>query len=146
MARADGDVAFNNDGADISQRMQNNMAKFGRERALKIFADWTDLIAEGEIAKEMPHRLKGADRNSVHTVRDWGAGHFMHDQISGFHRDPTVNAGVPYFGLGMLAGNLEILDPTTLKTQTVPIQGLHGSAHDEDARLHADEMDEKGSV
>ncbi len=146
MARADGDVAINNMGKDLSQQMQNSMAKFGRERGLKMYADWTDRIAAGEVPKVTPHRPEGMERNVVLTIRDWGGGHFIHDQISSDHRDPNVNAGGPVYGMGMLHGNLEILDVKTLKTETIPIPGLDGSAHDQDTRIHADEMDGKGRV
>jgi len=146
MARAEGDPVINNDGKTLSQMMQNNMAHFGRERGLKMYADWTDRIAAGEVPKEAPARPQGVERNLVLTIRDWGGGHFIHDQISSDHRDPNVNAGGPYYGMGMLHGVLEILDPKTLKTSSIPIPGVDGSAHDDSVRIHADEMDQKGRV
>jgi hypothetical protein len=146
MVRADGDPAINNNGKDMSQQMQNNMAHFGRDRALKMYATWTDAIAAGQTPKVTPPRPAGVERNLVLTIMDWGGGRFVHDQISSDHRDPTVNAGGPVYGMGMLHSQLEILDPKTLKTSTIPIPGLEGQAHDDTVRIHADEMDGKGRV
>ncbi len=146
MVRADGDPAIHNNGKDMSQQMQNSMAHFGRDRALKMYANWTDAIASGATPKITPPRPEGVERNVVLTITDWGGGRFIHDQISTDHRDPNVNAGGPIYGMGMLHSNLEILDPKTFKTESIPIPGLDGSAHDDSVRIHADEMDSKGRV
>ena len=146
MVRADGDPAINNNGKDMSQQMQNNMAHFGRDRALKMYANWTDAIAAGKTPEITPPRPAGVERNVVLTITDWGGGRFIHDQITSDHRDPHVNAGGPIYGMGMLHSNLEILDPKTLKTTSIPIPGIDGSAHDDTVRIHADEMDGKGRV
>ncbi len=146
MTRADGDPAIHNNGKDMSLQMQNNMAHFGRDRALKMYATWTDNIAAGATPKETPPRPQGVERNVVLTIMDWGGGRFIHDQITSDHRDPTVNAGGPIYGMGMLHSQLEILDPKTLATSTLPIPGLDGSQHDDTVRIHADEMDSKGRV
>jgi hypothetical protein len=146
MVRADGDPAIHNFGKDMSGMMQNNMAHFGRDRALKMYASWTDSIAAGALPKETPPRPEGVERNVVLTIMDWGGGRFIHDQISTDHRDPHVNAGGPIYGMGMLHSQLEILDPKTLATSTVMVPGIDGSAHDDSVRIHADEMDGKGRV
>ena len=147
MARGDGDIAINNAGKGLSGQMQNNMAHFGKQRGLKMYADWTDRIAAGAVPKETPPRPQGVERNAVITIEDWGGGHFIHDQASSDHRDPHVNAGGPIYGMGTLHGNLEVLDPKTLKTTTIPIPGVDPVvAHDETAGVHADEIDQKGRV
>jgi hypothetical protein len=146
MARADGDPVINNSGKDLSGMMQNNMAHFGKERALKMYASWTDQIAAGTTPKETPPRPEGKERNLVLTITDWGGGKFIHDQASSDYRDPHVNAGGPIYGMGMLHGELEILDPKTFKTESIPIPGLDGSAHDDTVRIHADMIDGKGRV
>ena len=146
MVRADGDPAIHNNGKDMSQQMQNNMAHFGRDRALKMYANWTDAITAGATPKEVPSRPEGKERNLVLTIEDWGGGRFIHDQITSDHRDPHVNAGGPIYGMGMLHSNLEILDPKTMQTTSLPIPGLDGSQHDDSVRIHADEMDGKGRV
>jgi hypothetical protein len=146
MARADGDPAINNSGKELSGMMQNNMAHFGKERALKMYASWTDQIAAGLTPKVTPHRPEGVERNVVITIMDWGNGKFIHDQASSDYRDPNVNAGGPIYGMGMLHGELEILDPKTFKISAIPIPGLDGSAHDDSVRIHADMIDGKGRV
>jgi hypothetical protein len=146
MARADGDPVINNSGKELSGMMQNNMAHFGKERALKMYADWTDKIAAGQTPKETPQRPSGEERNVVLTIMDWGGGKFIHDQASSDYRDPHVNAGGPIYGMGMLHGELEILDPKTMKTSSIPIPGLDGQAHDDTVRIHADMIDGKGRV
>lgn len=146
MARADGDPVINNSGKDLAGMMQNNMAHFGKERALKMYASWTDQIAAGATPKEVPARPSGKERNLVITVMDWGGGKFIHDQSSSDYRDPHVNAGGPFYGMGMQHGELEILDPKTFKTSSLPIPGLDGGAHDDSVRIHADLIDGKGRV
>jgi hypothetical protein len=145
MARADGDVAIRNNGKSLSEQMQNNMAHFGKERGLKMYADWTDRIAAGELPP-VPPRPAGIERNVVLTIQDWGHGHFVHDQASSDRRNPTVNANGPIYGMGMLGGTLEMLDPATHKISSIDIPGIDGSPHDPDATVHADEIDGKGRV
>jgi hypothetical protein len=146
MVRAPDDPVIHNEGKFMSDTMQNNMAHFGRDRALKMYASWTDAIAAGATPKVTPARPEGKERNVVLTIMDWGGGRFIHDQITSDHRDPNVNAGGPIYGMGMLHSQLEILDPKTLQTATVPVPGLDGSQHDDSVRIHADEMDGKGRV
>jgi hypothetical protein len=145
MARADGDVAIGNRGKDLSETMQNNMAHFGKERGLKMYADWTDRIAAGELPPAPP-RPEGIERNLVLTIQDWGRGHFIHDQASSDRRNPTVNANGPIYGMGMLGGTLEMLDPATHKLSSIDIPGVDGATHDPAAQIHADEIDSKGRV
>ncbi len=147
MARAAGDASIGNNGHFLAALMGNNMARFGKERGLAMYADWTDRIAKGELPQETPPRPQGVERNIVVTVRDWGGDHYIHDQISSDHRDPSVNAGGPIYGMGTLTGYLEIFDPKTLKNTHVPIPSLDGTQrHNTEAQIHADEMDAKGRV
>jgi hypothetical protein len=145
MARADGDVAIGNNGKSLSSQMQNNMAHFGKDRGLKMYADWTTRIAGGELPP-VPPRPEGIERNVVLTISDWGKGHFIHDQASSDRRNPTVNANGPIYGMGTLGGTLEVLDPVTHQVSTIDIPGMDGSAHNPDAGVHADEIDGKGRV
>ena len=55
-------------------QMSNVMSRFGRERALAMFADWTDRIAAGELPPAPP-RPQGVERNVVVTLWDWGRPH-----------------------------------------------------------------------
>ena len=63
-----------------------------QQRAIKMFADWTDRIAAGELPP-VPPRPQGVERNVVISMWDWGkvSGH-PHDEISTDRRNPTVNA------------------------------------------------------
>ena len=51
--------------------MNGGMSRFGRERGLRMFADWTDRIAGGEVPP-VPPRPSGIERNLVLTMWDWG--------------------------------------------------------------------------
>ena len=62
---------------ELEGQMTNAMTRYGRQRALAVFADWTDRIAKGEIPKEAPPRPSGVERNLVITIWDWGHGHFV---------------------------------------------------------------------
>ncbi|MDB5393356.1 MAG: hypothetical protein JWM91_862 [Rhodospirillales bacterium] len=145
MARADGDIAIGNNGKSLASQMQNNMAHFGKERGLKMYADWTTRIAGGELPP-VPPRPEGLERNVVLTIQDWGQGHFIHDQASSDRRNPTVNANGPIYGMGTLGGTLEVLDPVTHKVSTIEIPSMKGDPHNPDAGVHADEIDGKGRV
>ncbi len=145
-ARANGDRSIHNEGAALATMMNNNMTRFGRQRGLKVYADWTDKIANGAVPSAPP-RPSGIERNVVVTVRDYAQGRFTHDMVASDRRDPKVNANGPFYGLGMLAGYLEILDTVSLKSTSVPIPGVDPAvAHDDTAKIHHDEMDEKGRV
>ena len=145
-ARANGDPTIHNEGAALATTMDNNMTRFGRQRGLKVYADWSDKIAKGAVPAAPP-RPSGIERNVVVTVRDYAEGRFTHDMVASDRRDPNVNAGGPMYGLGMLAGYMEILDSKTNKNTSVPIPGIDPPVpHDETSKVHHNEMDEKGRV
>ena len=54
----------------------NNMAlainRLGPDRGYKMFADWTDRIAKGELPFDKPQRPQGLERNVVITSWEWG--------------------------------------------------------------------------
>jgi hypothetical protein len=83
-------------------------------RALRMFADWTDRIAAGEVPP-MPPRPQGIERNVVITMWDWADPKaYTHDLVSTDRRKPTVNANGPLYGvLEASADYLPVLDPTT---------------------------------
>jgi hypothetical protein len=71
----------------------------GTSGALKMFSDWTDRIAGGELPASKPQRPQGVERNVVVTVWDWSTPTaYLHDSISTDRRNPTVNANGPLFG------------------------------------------------
>ena len=94
-------------------QMVNGINRIDAQRALTLFADWTDRIAAGELPASKPARPQGVERNVVLTLWDWSSPTaYLHDEISTDKRKPTVN---PY---GALYGATEestdfvpILDP-----------------------------------
>src|SRR5262249_42703926 len=67
------------------------MTRFGRPRALKMFADWTDRIAAGEVPVAPP-RPVGVERNVVITMWNWGDEYgLVHDEITTDRRNPGLN-------------------------------------------------------
>ena len=93
--------------------MSSFMSRFGRERGLQMFADWTDRIATGEVPPAPP-RPSGVERNVVLTQWEWtdemGK---IHDEVSTDKRHPYVNAYGPIYGVDIANDNLAILDPST---------------------------------
>ena len=93
--------------------MTSWMTRFGRERGLQMFADWSDRIATGEVPPPPP-RPTGAERNVVLTQWEWtdemGK---IHDEASTDKRNPRVNANGPIYGVDIANDNLAILDPIT---------------------------------
>jgi hypothetical protein len=102
--------------------MSNSLNNVGRERALAMFADWTDRIAAGEVPAAPP-RPKGIERNVVITQWDWADPKaYLHDEVSTDRRNPTVNANGPIYGaLEASADYLPVLDPVRHEASRVPL-------------------------
>src|SRR5262249_1847195 len=80
-------------------QMANNPGRLDVPRAIKMFADWTDRIAAGELPASKPTRPQGAERNVVVSVWDWSSPKaYLHDEISTDKRKPTVNAYGKLYG------------------------------------------------
>jgi hypothetical protein len=109
-----------------SKDMVETIEKFGTERGLKIFGDWTDRIAKGELPAHKPPRPQGAERNVVVTVWDWsGPKTYLHDEVASDKRNPTVNANGPLYGATENSTDLiPILDPVkhTATTLKLPVR------------------------
>jgi hypothetical protein len=105
------------------QQMDGGLNTLGRESALKVFADWTDRIAKGEIPKTAPARPQGLERNVVITQWDWADPKvYLHDLVSTDRRKPTLNAnGKLYGALELSADYLPVLDPVTNTTSRIPL-------------------------
>ena len=102
--------------------MVSTLAQIGRERGLKMFADWTDRIAAGEVPVA-PRRPQGIERNIVITQWDWADPKvYLHDLVTTDRRKPTVNAnGLIYGSLELSADYLPVLDPVRHTTSRVPL-------------------------
>src|SRR5688572_29343915 len=98
-------------------------------RTLRMFADWTDRIAAGEVPPTPP-RPQGIERNVVITMWDWADPKaYLHDLVSTDRRKPTVNANGPLYGvLEASADYLPVLDPKTHTVSRVPVTLRDSSA------------------
>jgi hypothetical protein len=93
----------------------------GPNRSLKVYADWTERVAKGEVPPAPP-RPSGQERNLVLTLWDWGTDKsFMHDEIATDKNRPTVNAGGPVYAVSAGHGMLTMLDPKTHRTEEIEI-------------------------
>jgi hypothetical protein len=103
-------------------QMINGLNQLGRDRALALFADWTDRIAAGEVPPAPP-RPQGVERNVVITMWDWADPKaYLHDEVSTDRRNPTVNAnGLIYGALELSADYLPVLDPVRNSISQVPL-------------------------
>ncbi|HEY2381036.1 MAG TPA: carboxypeptidase-like regulatory domain-containing protein [Terriglobia bacterium] len=101
--------------------MYSALSGMGHDGSLKVFADWTDRIAKGEVPPA-PKRPTGIERNIVATLWDVGDDHsFMHDQISTDKNHPTVNAGGPSYAVSAGHGQLVVMDPRENSTFAIDI-------------------------
>ena len=93
-------------------QMSGGLNQMGRERALAMFADWTDRVNSGELPPAPP-RPQGIERNVVITQWDWADPKaYLHDEVSTDRRNPTINAnGLIYGSLELSADYLPVLDP-----------------------------------
>jgi hypothetical protein len=103
--------------------MISTINRFGAQRGLQYFADWTDRIAAGELPFAQPERPQGVERNIVITLWDWGrSGAYLHDEISTDRRTPTLNANGKLYGSPEYSTDfIPILDPVTNTAAEVKI-------------------------
>jgi len=103
-------------------QMTGGLNAMGKDRALAMFADWTDRMAGGELPPAPP-RPQGVERNIVITQWDWADPKaYLHDEVSTDRRNPTVNAnGLIYGSLELSADYLPVLDPVHNKISQVPL-------------------------
>ncbi|MEX2473485.1 MAG: carboxypeptidase regulatory-like domain-containing protein [Gemmatimonadota bacterium] len=104
------------------QSMSRGLDVLGRTAATRMFADWTDRIAAGEVPPA-PRRPEGIERNVVITQWDWAdPTDYLHDVVSTDRRDPTVNANGPVYGaLELSADYLPVVDPVTNDSTGIPL-------------------------
>jgi len=96
----------------VGGRMMASLdTRFGHDAGLKLFADWSDRIAGGELPPAPP-RPEGVERNVVLSVWDYATDKaFVHDITASYQWDPTVNAYGTIYGGDFSANTLEYLDP-----------------------------------
>jgi hypothetical protein len=104
-------------------QMSNGLGQLGRERALRMFAEWTDGIRAGEVPPAPP-RPEGVERNVVITMWDWAdPTDYLHDLVSTDRRNPSVNAYGPVYGaLELSADYVPVLDPRTHTASRIPLE------------------------
>jgi hypothetical protein len=109
--------------AQVGGNMNSSMQRFGRERALSMYADWTDRVAAGEYPKEAPPRPQGMERNVVITEWDWGIPtEYFHDEISTDRRNPTLNANGAVYGVHEVSTDtISVLDPVHNSASELPV-------------------------
>lgn len=91
--------------------MGDMYGRFGEHR--RMFADWTDRIAAGEFPKTAPPRPRGAERNLVITLWDWGTPRTTRTDVAASdERNPRVNVGGRVYG-ALNPEGLGWLDPAT---------------------------------
>ena len=105
-------------------QMSNRLDAVGRERALTMYADWTDRIAKGELPPTAPPRPQGRERNVVVTMWDWADPKaYLHDEIASDKRNPTVNANGPIYGaMEASADYMPVVDPSRNAATQVTLQ------------------------
>jgi hypothetical protein len=154
--------------AQIGPTMTSQIARFGTGRAYKMFGDWTDRVAAGELPAEVPPRPQGMERNIVISEWDWSTPkEYFHDEISTDRRHPTVNANGLVYGVHEVSSdNLTVVDPVHNTTTQIrvpvrdantPFASVQSESFpspyfgdqltwDSKANVHSLEMDSKGRV
>ncbi|MES1254402.1 MAG: carboxypeptidase regulatory-like domain-containing protein, partial [Acidobacteriota bacterium] len=93
--------------------------RFGHERGLALFADWSDRIAAGETPAPPP-RPQGLERNVVLSMWDFASDRaFVHDVAAGNSLHPTANAYGRIYGADTASGLIEWVDPVAFTKGTM---------------------------
>jgi hypothetical protein len=103
--------------------MVTQIARFDGQRALQLYADWTDRIAAGELPFAKPERPQGVERNIVITLWDWSRPTFyLHDETATDRRNPTINASGKIYGAPEYSTDyLPVLDPAKNKASEIKV-------------------------
>ncbi len=130
-------------------QMTNVMSRFGRQRGLQMFADWSERIAAGAVPPAPP-RPAGAERNVVISMWEWGTEiDYIHDEIATDKRNPRVNANGPIYGVNISNDELAMLDPVTnlatnlsipLRVDPETVPGMIAQSMPVPSRMFGDEL------
>ncbi len=94
--------------------------RLGEQR--RMFADWTERIASGEVPVQKPPRPTGIERNVVVTLWDWGTEtDGRTDNAASDVRDATVNANGLVYGVVQPSDILAVLDPVAHRATNITI-------------------------
>ena len=106
--------------------MADVIGRIDAQHALKLFADWTDRVADGELPGAKPQRPQGKERNVVITQWDFSdPKHYLHDITATDKRKPTINAnGLIYGSVENSTDLIPVLDPVkhTATTIRMPVR------------------------
>jgi hypothetical protein len=109
-------------------QMSAALDRFGRERAVAMFADWSDRITAGEVPAQPP-RPEGVERNVVLSAWEWGAAtSYIHDEIAADRRNPTIGARGRVYGVDFTGDQLLWVDPVEHRAGSLPIPALRPGA------------------
>ena len=104
----------------MGQAMNGMFRVLGPQR--RMFADWTDRIANGDVPSQVPPRPAGVERNVVVTLWDWGTERDGRtDSTPSDVRDATVNASGLVYGVVQPSDILAVLDPVEHRATTIHI-------------------------
>ena len=102
-------------------QMSGVLNRFGRERGLAMYADWSTRIAAGEVPPAPP-RPRGVEQNLVLTMWEWAnETSYVHDEIVTDKRHPTVNAGGLVYGVSITQDTLVVTDTARHESREHPI-------------------------
>ncbi|MES1166027.1 MAG: carboxypeptidase-like regulatory domain-containing protein, partial [Verrucomicrobiota bacterium] len=105
----------------VGDDMLASADRFGHERALAMFSDWSDRIAAGETPVGPP-RPQGVERNVVITLWDFSTPvAFVHDIGATDKRNPTVNAYGPIYGGEWSQNAIVTVDPVKHTKSLIPV-------------------------
>jgi hypothetical protein len=91
--------------------MVHRIGLLGYDATIRMFADWTDRVAAGELPP-VPARPAGLERNVVISLWDFDTPKaFVHDMISTDKRNPTENPYGPVYAPEWSSGTIEGVDP-----------------------------------
>jgi len=148
-------------------QMINVANRLGTQRALGLWADWTDRIQAGELPRSKPPRPQGVERNVVLTLWDWTRPTaYLHDLIGTDRRNPTLFPNGKFYGSPENSTDwVPILDPVKHTATEVlhPVRDPKTPSHRDDPMApspfwgdkpiwdsrtsnHNPMMDEKGRV
>src|SRR5215468_11019089 len=98
-----------------SNLMARDISRLDTQVALKLFGEWTDRVAAGELPFAKPERPKGIERNVVITTWDWGrTTSYLHDAVSTDRHNPKLNANGKIYGSPEDSTDfVPVLDPAT---------------------------------